>query len=132
MTPTTRAQDWLHDMQAAAEQTLQFTAGMDLAAFLSDAVKQRAVFFNIIVLGEVSTRLMDASPALVARHPEIAWRAIRNMRNQVAHGYATIDLEVVWRTVTEVLPDLLAKLPAVYATAAQPPAADTSPPTAVS
>lgn len=132
MTHTTREQDWLRDMQAAAEQTLQFTAGMDKAAFLADAVKQRAVFFNIIVLGEVSTRLMDASPALVARHPEIAWRAIRNMRNQVAHGYATIDLDVVWRTVTEVLPDLLAKLPAVYAAAAQPPAADTSPPTATS
>lgn len=132
MTSTVRAQDYLRDMQAAAEQTLQFTAGMDKAAFLADAVKQRAVFFNIIVLGEVSTRLMDGSPALVGQHPEIAWRAIRNMRNQVAHGYATIDLDVVWRTVTEVLPDLLAKLPAVHATAAQQPAADNTPPTAAS
>lgn len=39
------------------------------------------------------------------------------MHNQVAHGYFSIDLDVVWETLTDSLPDLLAKLPAVIAVA---------------
>lgn len=32
------------------------------------------------------------------RHSEIPWRAIRGMRNVVAHEYGKIDVETVWET----------------------------------
>ena len=38
---------------------------------------------------------------------------MRNMRNRMAHGYFDINLDVVWVTVQEWLPDLLKQLLAV-------------------
>ncbi|HEY3378808.1 MAG TPA: HepT-like ribonuclease domain-containing protein [Armatimonadota bacterium] len=32
------------------------------------------------------------------------------MRNRLAHAYFDIDLEIIWRTVTDNLPRLLAEL----------------------
>jgi len=35
---------------------------------------------------------------------------MRNMRNRMAHGYFDINLDVVWETVQEWLPELLNQL----------------------
>lgn len=39
------------------------------------------------------------------------------MRNRIAHGYFEINLELVWDTVQQALPELLAQLPRVHAAA---------------
>ncbi|MBO9641521.1 MAG: DUF86 domain-containing protein [Pseudacidovorax sp.] len=117
MTPTPRLPDYLRHMQAAAQQTLAYTAGMDLAAFMADFRTQHAVLFNFVILGEASAKLMDRYPDFVVQHPTVPWRAIRNMRNQLAHGYFKVDNERLWNTVIGALPELLAQLPAVIAAA---------------
>jgi len=131
MTAEPRLPDYLRHMQEAAQLSLHYTAGMDLAAFLADSRTQKAVFFNFVILGEAAARLMARHAAFLARHPQVPWRSIRDMRNQVAHGYVTIDTDVVWRTVQSALPDLLAKLPAIIA-AADEQAVSGQPPTAAS
>ena len=35
---------------------------------------------------------------------------MRGMRNRIAHGYFDIDLDIVWDTVHDALPNLLASL----------------------
>ena len=42
---------------------------------------------------------------------------MKGMRNRVAHGYFSVDLEVVWQTVQTALPELLERLPAIRADA---------------
>ena len=43
--------------------------------------------------------------------PRREWRAdIRGMRNKVAHEYFGIDVKVLWQTIREDLPPLLAML----------------------
>jgi uncharacterized protein with HEPN domain len=37
------------------------------------------------------------------------------MRNRVSHGYDTVDLEIVWKTIQRDLPDLGAQIRAVQA-----------------
>lgn len=119
MTSEPRRPDYLRHMQEAAQLILRYTSGMDQAAFLVDSRTQQAVFFNFVILGEAATKLMDSHAEFLAQHPQVPWRSIRDMRNQVAHGYFTIDTDVVWRTVQSALPDLLAKLPAIIAAAEQ-------------
>lgn len=46
-------------------------------------------------------------------HPEIPWREIVGMRNVVVHDYADVDLALVWKTVHEDLPGLVARLAAI-------------------
>jgi uncharacterized protein with HEPN domain len=107
-------------MQAAAQQILDYTAGGDAASFSVDLRTQQAVLFNFVVLGEAAAKLMEHHGDFLGQHPEVPWRSIRDMRNQVAHGYFAIDLGVVWQTIQIALPDLLARLPDVISAAEGP------------
>jgi uncharacterized protein with HEPN domain len=40
----------------------------------------------------------------------ICWREIIGMRNRLIHGYDTVDLKVLWDTIAEDLPPLIAGL----------------------
>jgi uncharacterized protein with HEPN domain len=104
------ASDLLAHMREAAEQALVYTEGMAKDDFLADKRTQQAVILNLIILGEAAAKLMDQHPALAAVHPEIEWRAIRGMRNRIAHGYYDINLDVVWDTVRSALPELVDQL----------------------
>lgn len=131
MTAEPRLPDYLRHMQEAAQNTVRYTAGMDKAAFLADSRTQQAVFFNFVILGEASAKLMSGHADFLAQHPQVPWRGIRDMRNQVAHGYFSIDTDVVWRTVQIALPDLLARLPVIIV-AAEMQTVSGQPPTAAS
>ncbi len=41
---------------------------------------------------------------------EIPWREITGTRDRLIHAYPDVDLDIVWRTVTERLPQLVAEL----------------------
>ena len=43
-------------------------------------------------------------------HPAIPWREIVGMRNRIVHVYFDIDLRLVWDTVHNDLPMLIAQL----------------------
>jgi uncharacterized protein with HEPN domain len=131
MSTEPRLPDYLRHMQTAAEQTLAYTGGMDQAGFRADLRTMQAVLFNFVILGEASAKLMDDHADFVAQHPAVPWRAIRNMRNRVAHGYFKVDYDVLWTTLTTALPALLSELPAVIAAADRQAGGD-QPPTAFS
>ncbi|WP_242370641.1 DUF86 domain-containing protein [Anaeromyxobacter sp. SG26] len=42
-----------------------------------------------------------------ASHPEIPWAQIIATRNRLIHAYFDVDLQVVWDTVTDDLPQLV-------------------------
>jgi uncharacterized protein with HEPN domain len=97
----------LLDMLRAARLTLRFSGSVDKAGFLGDLKTQAAVLHELLVLGEAAKRL---SPELRAQHPDIPWRAIAGMRDRLVHGYDDVDLDLVWKTVSEDLPALIARL----------------------
>ena len=68
---------------------------------------------SLIIIGEAATKVMEGYAAFTQAHPEVPWRNMRGMRNRMAHGYFDIDLNVVWETAQEWLPELLKQLPAV-------------------
>ena len=57
----------------------------------------------IIQIGELVGRLSDE---FIGKHNEVPWYAIKAMRNLHAHDYERVDLEIVWNTLTEEIPDL--------------------------
>ncbi len=65
---------------------------------------------NIEILGEASRKLLEVTPDVAARFGSIPFAAIYAMRNQLAHGYFTVDLGVVWRVVEHDLPELYRQL----------------------
>jgi uncharacterized protein with HEPN domain len=106
--------DWLRSyldqMQQAAVEIGEFINGASRDDFLKDVLKQRAVGMNLLMIGEVVTRLMDEFPEIVAEHPELPWMKIKGMRNRMAHGYFNIDLDTIWDTATTAIPKLIQTL----------------------
>ena len=103
-------EELLGHMREAVAQSLAYVEGWEKADFLADKRTQQAIILNLIVLGEAATKLMDNHPAVCEAHPQIEWRAMRGMRNRIAHGYYDIDLDVVWETVSSALPELLEQI----------------------
>ena len=42
--------------------------------------------------------------------PDIPWGEVVGMRNRLVHAYFEVDIGLVWRTVQEDLPPLIAQL----------------------
>jgi uncharacterized protein with HEPN domain len=57
------------------------------------------------VMGEA---IRNVPPDVLGRAPDIAWRRVVGFRNRLAHGYWSLDEEVVWLAVTRDLPPLRA------------------------
>lgn len=108
-----RLPDYLDHIQQAATDARSFVDGLAKADFLVDKRTQQAVIMSLIIIGEAATKVMDGYAEFTQAQPEVPWRSMRNMRNRMAHGYFDINLEVVWETVQEWLPQLLQQLPAV-------------------
>jgi len=101
-----RERDYLEHMLDAIQQIRQYTSGKTAEDFRRDRLLQDAVVRNIEVLGEASKKLLNAAPEAATRYPGIPFAAIYAMRNQLLHGYFTIDLDVVWNSIQHDIPEL--------------------------
>ncbi|MFM9958871.1 MAG: DUF86 domain-containing protein [Phycisphaerales bacterium] len=81
--------------------------GTSIAELRADEVRQLAVVKCIEIVGEASSRVSAEGMAAL---PELAWRGMKTMRNRLIHGYDTIDIELVWRTIRDDLPMLIERL----------------------
>jgi uncharacterized protein with HEPN domain len=56
------------------------------------------------VLGEAVKRLPED---LTRRCPNVPWRLVAGMRDEISHGYDSVDHQVLWDAVRNDLPVLL-------------------------
>ncbi|MCL2001316.1 MAG: DUF86 domain-containing protein, partial [Planctomycetes bacterium] len=81
------------------------------SAFMASPQIKKAVFANLIIIGEAATKIMNGHADFVAAHENIPWLAMRERRNRLVHGYFGVRYDLVWDTVQNDLPALLEKLP---------------------
>jgi uncharacterized protein with HEPN domain len=105
-----RLRTYLNEMQQAADEIIVFLGQTTREDFLRDVLKQRAVGMSLLIIGEASVRLAEEYPEFVVDHPEVPWVKIRGMRNRIAHGYLSINLDTVWDTSKSAIPVLLEQL----------------------
>ena len=102
-----RLLEYLRQLKIAAQQSILFVDGMTYAEFQEDTKTQRAVTMNLVILGASAARIEERFPDFVSAHPEIAWTAIRGMRNRIVHEYFILNFETIWTTIEEELPRLI-------------------------
>jgi uncharacterized protein with HEPN domain len=73
----------------------------------SDLKLRRHAERVVELMGEACNRVPED---VVERHPEIPWREIVGMRNWLAHGYDSIDFDILWSTISLNALDLLPKV----------------------
>ncbi|MBE0596075.1 MAG: DUF86 domain-containing protein [Desulfuromonadales bacterium] len=105
-------EDYLQHMEEAATLASDYVRGMSKEAFLDDRKTQQAVIYNILIIGEAATQIINEYPDFVAAHPDIPWREMRGIRNRMAHGYYELDLAIIWDTVTTYMDRLSQKIAA--------------------
>lgn len=61
------------------------------------------MFWPLVVIGEEAGRL---SQDVRSQHSEVPWRAVIDQRNFLAHAYDRVDFDLLWRNVTQRVPEL--------------------------
>jgi len=91
----------LEQMQEAAQRILDYTAGMDFAAFSADPRTQDAVRYNLHRMGVVAAALHKSEREALT---ELPWRSILDLPDLVTHLHFGIRDEILWDLVTRALP----------------------------
>ena len=97
----------MNDMIEFAEKVRAYTSEMDQATFVADALTYDATLRNLELIGEAATHIPSA---VRDEHPKIPWRAIIGARNRLAHGYLSVDDDLIWTMVQDAIPKLLPAL----------------------
>lgn len=91
-------------MRDAAEKAVAFTRHRTRADLDTDEQLMLAVVKLLEIVGEAAKNVSDET----RQHaPEIPWRQIAGARDRLTHGYFDVNLDVVWRIVTDDLPPLI-------------------------
>ena len=96
---------YLEDIRDAAAFVLEESRESDLQHYLENRLLRQAVERNFEIIGEALNRLRRADPETADRIGETP--RIVAFRNILAHGYDTIDHEIVWHLIRQDLPELL-------------------------
>ena len=97
----------LLQMIEAAETACGFVSGKVRSDLDADRMLVFALVRAIEIVGEAASRVSATTRDVAA---DIPWTSVVSMRNRLIHAYFDVDHEVVWKTATEELPQLLQKL----------------------
>lgn len=103
----TEVLDYLDDIVEAAEKIERYTERMDYEEFASDEKTVDAVLRNFEVIGEAAKNVPDE---IYREYNDVPWSEMAGMRDKLIHGYATIELRIVWMTVKEEIPTLIPQI----------------------
>lgn len=97
---------YLQHIRDALSRILSYTAS-GREAFIASPQAQDAVIRNLEIIGEA---VKHVSPELRQQHPDIPWKRIAGMRDEMIHEYFGVDLTIVWNVVERHIPILRQKI----------------------
>ena len=110
MSDSSRLVSYLTHIVQSIERIESYTQDMDEVGFLKNGMAQDAVIRNLEVIGEASRNIEKRYPDFAKSHPELPLAPAYEMRNALAHGYFSVDLSIVWKTIERDLPELRAQV----------------------
>lgn len=102
-----RDADRIAHMREAAEKAVRLAGAHDRSDLETDEVLRLAMTKLVEIVGEAAKQVSDDARL---EHSHVPWSAAARMRDRLVHHYFDINLDVLWRTVTEELPPLVDQL----------------------
>ena len=94
----------LRHMREYALEIVEFTQGKTLQALTDEPMLERALSYDIGIIGEAASKVTGTTRAQYAHIP---WKEIVGMRTYLFHIYFHIDSSVLWETATVSIPQLI-------------------------
>ena len=80
------------------------TKDIDKEELSKNEILLDSMMFRLIQISENSKRLSDEYKSA---HPSVPWTAIYGLRNKIVHDYGSVDLDIVFFTLKDDIPELL-------------------------
>jgi len=97
----------LRPMLDAANEAIGLAAGKSRVEIETERMLNLSLVRLIEIVGEAADHV---SPEFCLSHSSIPWKEITGMRHRFIHGYDNIDYDLLYQTIQEDLPALVALL----------------------
>jgi len=94
---------YLKDINKAIESIMIFIQGMNFEQFKNDDKTSSAVIRKFEIIGEATKKIPNV---IKEKYTQIPWKDIAGMRDKLIHAYSEVDLNLVWKTIHQRLPEL--------------------------
>lgn len=95
----------LRHMLDAANDAVAFAKGQSRRSLDANRMLTLSIVKCIEIVGEAANHVSQESQKAC---PDIPWDDVISMRHRLIHGYYDVDPDIVWDTVQEDLPPLIA------------------------
>ena len=95
--------DFVQDILDSINDVRNFIEGMDFKDFIKDKKTIYSVVRAIEIIGEATKNVPEE---IRKKYPDVPWKKMAGMRDRLAHEYFGVDLEILWGTATEDVPQL--------------------------
>ena len=82
---------------------LIYTKDISKEDFAKNTLIQDAVIRNFEIIGEATKKI---SPDFKKVNFEVPWKEMAGMRDKLIHDYIGVDIQVIWDTIQQDLPNL--------------------------
>jgi uncharacterized protein with HEPN domain len=96
-------EDYLKDILEAMGKAQQFVENLSYDEFREDDKTVFAVIRALEIVGEATKKIPND---MRTEYGEIPWKDMAGMRDVLIHDYFGVDVETVWLTVTEKIPQI--------------------------
>jgi len=94
---------YLEDIKECIKSIELYTENLTFEKFKNNKMVVDAVIRNIEIIGEAVNNI----PARIkTEYPGVSWNKIVGMRNKVIHEYFGVDINILWRTIQNRIPEL--------------------------
>ena len=100
-----RDEVYLRHIRDAIAAIEEYASGVAFDAFSRNRLLQDGVIRELEIIGEAAK---NVSAEFREANSDVPWRDIAGMRDKLIHEYFGVDMEAVWNTVVQDIPELKA------------------------
>lgn len=98
---------YIDDILEAIRRIEKYSKGLSFDDFSKNNMLMDAVVRNFEIIGEATKHLPQS---MRRKYPKLPWKMMSGMRDKLIHEYFGVNVEVLWKTIQEGLPELKPKV----------------------
>jgi len=102
---------FLEDIVESLSKINRYIEGLEYSDFAKDEKTIDALIRNLEIIGEAVKNIPDS---IRKKYPEVEWKEAAALKDVLIHDYFGVDLESLWDTIHNNLPEFGEKISIVY------------------